>query len=121
MPWASSRGLARSWTCRWSRPHADARLREGLIDTANAGPAVRTDTDFRSERNEARLGANGMANRIHRTKPRIRPMSEQAAKDNGRKSAARTKVGPVFTRQKNRLIGSPRTSEAISLASMVVN
>ena len=58
---------------------------------------------------------------MHRTKPRIRPMSEQAARDTGCKSAARAKVGHVFARQTNRMIGSTRTCEAISLANMVAN
>ncbi len=104
--------------------HDGARLREGLVDVANAGRGAWADTDCRSKRNEAWLKANGMASRIHRRKPRGRPTGERTAKANGRKSAVRAKVEHVFAHRKSRMelkirtIGIARAAAAITLANM---
>ena len=117
-------GIIRRRTVTDAAAHDGARLREGLVDTANAGREVWADTDCRSERNEAWLEANGMASRIHRRKPRGRPAGERDAKDNGRKSAVRAKAGHVFAHRKSRMgltirtIGIARARAAITLANM---
>ena len=104
--------------------HDGARLREGLVDAANTGSGVWADTDCRSRRNEDRLEANGTASRIHRRKPRGRPMGRRTARANGRKSSIRAKAGHVFARRKDRMglrirtIGMARAKAAAALANM---
>ena len=58
-------------------PIDGARLREGLVDAANTGSGAWADTACRSRRNEDWLEANGTASRIHRRKPRGRPMGRR--------------------------------------------
>ncbi len=104
--------------------HDGARLREGLVDAANTGSGAWADTDCRSKRNEDWLEANGTASRIHRRKPRGRPMGKRTAKANGRKSAVRAKVEHVFAHRKDRMglrirtIGMARAKAAAALANM---
>ena len=104
--------------------HDGARLREGLVDAANTGSGAWADTACRSRRNEDWLEANGTASRIHRRKPRGRPMGKRTAKANGRKSAVRAKVEHVFAHRKSRMglavrtIGLARARAAITMANM---
>ena len=65
--------------------HDGARLREGLVQTANTGRRVWADTAYRSAENEAWPAGAGMVSEINRKKPRARPMSKPASKANGRK------------------------------------
>ena len=53
--------------------HDGARLREGLIQTANTARDVQADSAYRSAENERWLKANGMTSQVHREKPRGRP------------------------------------------------
>ena len=118
------------WTVKFRkaklRPDG-ARLREGLVDAANTGSGVWADTAYRSKRNEDWLKANGTASRIHRRKPRSRPMSERTAKANGRKSSIRAKVEHVFAHRKDRMglrirtVGMARAKAAAALANMAYN
>ena len=104
--------------------HDGARLREGLIQTANTGSGAWADTACQSQRNEDRLKANGTASRIHRRKPRGRPMDKRTARANGRKSSIRATVEHVFAHRKDRMglrirtIGMARAKAAAALANM---
>ena len=80
-----------------------ARLREGLIQTANTARHVWADSAYRSAENESWLTANGMTSQVHRKKPRGRPMPQRTSRANGRKSAVRSKVEHVFAQQKARM------------------
>ena len=120
-------GIIRRQIVTDAAAHDGARLREGLVDAANTGSGVWADTAYRSKRNEDWLKANGMTSRIHRRKPRSRPMSERTAKANGRKSSIRAKVEHVFAHQKDRMglrirtVGMARAKAAVTLANMAYN
>ncbi len=120
-------GIIRRQIVTDAAAHDGARLREGLIQTANTGSEVWADTACRSQRNEDWLKANGMTSRIHRRKPRGRPMGKRTAKANGRKSSIRAKVEHVFAHQKDRMglrirtIGMARAKAAVTLANMAYN
>ncbi|NSY39849.1 IS5 family transposase, partial [Leisingera sp. ANG59] len=120
-------GIIRRQLVTDASQHDGARLREGLIQTANTGRGVWADTAYRSTQNEAWLEANGMKSEIHRKKPRGRPMSTPTSRANGRKSVVRSKVEHVFGHQKDRMgltirtIGLARARATITLANMVYN
>lgn len=54
--------------------HDGARLREGLIDPSNTASDVWADSAYRSAENERFLGGIGKVSRIHRRKPKGKPM-----------------------------------------------
>ena len=103
------------------------RLREGLIDHGNTCGDVWGDTGYRSAENEKWLKENGPDSRIHRKKPRGRPMPARTAKANGRKSKDRAKVEHVFAHQKARMgltirtVGLARAKAAVTMANMTYN
>jgi IS5 family transposase len=119
--------------------HDGARLREGLIQTANnarddepfcaigSSTMANADSAYRLAENEAWLAAQGMKSQVHRKKPRGRPMPRRTSRANGRKSAVRAKVEHIFAQQKDRMgltigtIGLARTRATITLANMVYN
>ena len=107
--------------------HDGARLREGLIQTANTARDVWADSAYRSAENEAWLASQGMTSQVHRKKPRGRPMPKQTSRANGRKSAVRAKVEHVFAQQKDRMgltirtIGLARAKATITLANVAYN
>jgi IS5 family transposase len=104
-----------------------ARLREGLLDPTNTASDVWADTAYRSQANEDFLADHGKTSRIHRKKPRGRPMAERTAKANGRKSAVRAGVEHVFAQQKDRMklfirsIGIKRAEATIVMANIAYN
>jgi IS5 family transposase len=104
--------------------HDGARLREGLIDPANTASDVWADTAYRSAANEAFLEKAGKTSRIHRKKPRGKPMSRTVAKGNATRSKVRARVEHVFAEQKDRMglfirtIGIARAAATITLANM---
>jgi IS5 family transposase len=104
--------------------HDGARLREGLIQTANTARDVWADSAYRSAENEAWLAAQGMKSQVHRRKPRGRPMPKRTSRANGRKSVVRAKIEHVFAQQKDRMrltirtIGLARARATITLANM---
>ena len=53
-----------------------ARLAD-LIDGENTASDIWADTAYRSEKNEAMLAARGLVSRIHRKKPKGKPMAAQ--------------------------------------------
>ena len=85
------------------------------------------DSAYRSAENEAWLADNAMTGRIHRKKPRGRPMPKRTRRANAAKSALRSKVEHVFAHQKSRMrmtirtIGFTRAAAAITLANMAYN
>ena len=104
-----------------------ARLREGLIDPSNTASNVWADTAYRSLANETYLQRHGKVSRIHRKKPKGKPMPATVARANAQKSKVRSKVEHVFAHQKVRMglfvrtIGIARATATITLVNMVYN
>ncbi len=78
-------------------------LDEGLLDKTNTASSVWADAAYRSKANEAFMDANGFVSRVHRKKPKGRPMARRTAITNGRKSRIRARVEHVFAEQKSRM------------------
>jgi transposase, IS5 family len=120
-------GLIRRQTVTDAARHDGGQLREGLITRTNTSRSVWADSACRSVENEAWLGARGMVSRIHRKKPRGRPMPKRTRRANAAKSVVRSKVEHVFARQKARMgmtirtIGLARARAAITLANIACN
>jgi len=106
------------------QPHDGARLGE-LIDHENTD--LWADTSYRSAKNEALLAKRRLVSRIHRKKPRGRPMAQRTRQANARKSAVRAAVEHVFAYQKGpmalriRTIGLVRAQVKIGLANLAYN
>lgn len=104
-----------------------ARLREGLIDRSNTASDVWADSAYRSAANERYLESIGKVSRIHRRKPKGKPMPRRTAKANAAKSAVRAHVEHPFAHQKGpmklviRTVGLARAEAAITLANMAYN
>jgi transposase, IS5 family len=107
--------------------HDGARLREGLIDPSNTGSEVWADSAYRSAENERFLRDAGKVSRIHRRKPKGRPMPKHMARANAAKSAVRAAAEHPFAHQKGfmglviRTIGMARAEAAVTLANMAYN
>jgi len=120
-------GFIRKWMATDAAAYEGARLREGLLDKTNTAGAVWADTAYRSAANEAYLEKNGFVSRIHRKKPKGRPMSETTRRANGLKSKIRSHVEHVFATQKDRMdlfvrtIGIARARTRIGMANLVYN
>ncbi len=120
-------GLIRRQLVTDAARHDGACLREGLIQRANTARDVWADSAYRSADNEAWLADNAMTSRIHRKKPRGRPMPKRTRRANAAKSTLRSKVEHVFAHQKSRMrmtirtIGVARAAAAITLANMAYN
>lgn len=67
-------GLIRKWLATDAAAYEGARLREGLLDKTNTSKVVWADTAYRSAANEAFMEKNGFVSRIHRKKPKGRPV-----------------------------------------------
>ena len=119
-------GLIRGWTATHAAAHDGARL-EDVLDAGNTASDVWADTAYRSAKNEAMLARRGLVSRIHRKKPKGRPMPERTRRANARKSAVRSKVEHVFAHQKGpmaiivRTIGIARAKVKIGLANLAYN
>ena len=119
-------GLIRTWTTTDAARHDGAQL-PSLLDRANTGSGVWADTAYRSAKNEAHLAEAGFASRIHRRKPKGKPMPQRTARANAAKSEVRSRVEHVFARQKGpmglvvRTIGLARAKMKIGLANLVYN
>lgn len=120
-------GLIRTWLVTDAAAHDGARLREGLIDKDNTASDVWADTAYRSQANEEYLSLIGKVSRIHRKKPKGKPMARHIAKANARKSVIRSKVEHVFAGLKDRMgllvrtIGLDRATTKIGLANIAYN
>jgi IS5 family transposase len=127
-------GLIRGWTGTHAAAHDGARLEE-VLDADNTASDVwagdrrsaKDHTAYRSAKNEAMLAARGLISRIHRKKPKGRPMPARTRRANGVKSAVRTKVEHVFVHQKGlmglvvRTIGLARARVKIGLVNLAYN
>jgi IS5 family transposase len=119
-------GLIRRWTATDAAAHDGARLGD-LLDPDNTAGAVWADTSYRSAKNEAMLAERGLVSRVHRKKPKGRPMAERTRRANARKSAVRAAVEHVFAHQKGpmglviRTIGIARARVKIGLANLAYN
>jgi IS5 family transposase len=119
-------GLIRGWTDTHAAAHDGARLEE-MLDADNTASDIWAETAYRSARNEAMLAARGLVSRIHRKKPKGRPMPRRTRRANAAKSAVRSAVEHVFARQKGpmalvvRTIGIARATLKIGLANLAYN
>jgi IS5 family transposase len=119
-------GLIRTWVATDAARHDGAQLPK-LISKANTGSEVFADTAYRSKANEKHLIESRLVSRIHRKKPKGRPMPERIARANGAKSKVRAAVEHVFARQKGsmglfvRTIGIARATVKIGLANIAYN
>ncbi|MBO0664443.1 IS5 family transposase [Jiella sp. MQZ9-1] len=107
--------------------HDGARLREGLIDPDNTASDVWADSAYRSAENERFLEKAGKTSRIHRRKPKGKPIPARTRKAKAAKSVVRSCVEHVFARQNGpigmaiRTIGMARAKATITLANMADN
>ena len=89
------------------------------FDRTNTSRSVWADTAYRSAANEAFMEKNGFVSRVHRKKPKGRPMPQTIRRANNLKSKVRSRVGHVFAEQKSRmgLFIRKRCSQATALSS----
>lgn len=105
----------------------DGRMLRDVVTTDNTASDVWADTAYRSRSNEAWLKSIGRVSRIHRKKPRGKPMPARTAHANAAKSTVRARVEHVFARQKDqmglfvRTIGIARAETKITLANLAYN
>jgi len=98
-----------------------------VVTNDNTASDVWADTAYRSQANERWLKRIGRISRIHRRKPRGRPMPERTAKANAAKSKIRARVEHVFAHQKNKMglfirtIGLRRAEAKITLSNLAYN
>jgi len=106
---------------------ADGRLLRQVVSTDNTGSEVWADSAYRSRRNEKWLSDRMLTSRIHRRKPKGRPMPKATARANAAKSSIRAHVEHVFAHQKNRFglfirtIGQARAEAKLTLCNLAYN
>jgi transposase, IS5 family len=119
-------GLIRTWVTTDAARYDGAQL-PNLVSKANTASDVWADTAYRSKTNERFLAGNALVSRIHRKKPKGKPMPVNVARANGIKSKVRAAVEHVFARQKGpmglvvRTIGIARATVKIGLANITFN
>lgn len=119
-------GFIRGFQVTDAAAHDGKMLRE-LVTTDNTASDVWADTAYGSKKNEAWLERKGRTSRIHRRKPKGRPMPKRTVRANARKSAVRAAVEHVFAHQKDRMglfirtIGIKRAEAKIGLANPAYN
>ena len=110
-----------------SASHPDGRMLRQVIDRQNTGSEVWADSAYRSQSNEAWLADRMLTSRIHRRKPKGKPMPSATARANAAKSAVRARIEHVFAHQKNRFglfirtIGIARAEAKLTLANLAYN
>lgn len=120
-------GLIRTWQATDAAAYEGARLREGLLDKTNTSGSVWADTAYRSKANEAFMAQNGFVSKVHRKKPKGKPMSGAMRQANSARSKVRSCVEHVFAAQKDRMdlfirtIGIARATTKIGMANLVYN
>lgn len=120
-------GFIRRWLASDAAAYEGAKLREGLLDKTNTARTLWADTAYRSVANETFLERQGFVSRIHRKKPKGKPMPEATRRANGLKSKVRARVEHVFAEQKSRMglfvrtIGIARATTKIGLANIAYN
>jgi IS5 family transposase len=119
-------GLIRTWVATDAARYDGAQL-PNLVSKANTASDVWADTAYRSKTNERFLAGKALVSRIHRKKPKGKPMPVNVARANGIKSKVRAAVEHVFARQKGpmglvvRTIGIARATVKIGLANIAYN
>jgi len=73
--------LIRCWTATAAAAHDAIRLGD-LLDPENTASDVWADTAYRSANNEALLAQRGLLSRLHRQKPKGRPMAARTRRAN---------------------------------------
>lgn len=105
----------------------DGQMLRQVTDRMNTGSEVRTDSAYRSRSNEAWLEDRMLTCRIHRRKPKGKPMPIVSVRANAATSAIRARVEHVFAHQKNRFglfirtIGITRAEAKLTLANLAYN
>jgi IS5 family transposase len=110
-----------------SASYADGRMLRTVVQTDNTGSDVWADSAYRSRATEKWLVGKALTSRIHRRKPKGKPMAEVTARANARKSSIRARVEHVFAHQKQRFglfirtIGLARAEAKLTLANIAYN
>ena len=105
----------------------DGRMLRDVVTNDNTASDVWADTAYRSQANEKWLKAQGRVSRIHRKKPKGKPMPDHVRRGNATKSKVRARVEHVFAQQKAqmglfiRTIGIKRAEAKITLANLAYN
>jgi IS5 family transposase len=98
-----------------------------VVTSDNTASDVWADTAYRSQANEAWLKRQSRVSRIHRKKPRGKPMPDRVRRGNATKSKVRARVEHVFARQKDqmglfiRTIGLSRAEAKLTLCNLAYN
>jgi len=98
-----------------------------LVEGLGYGDGSKGDSAYRSQSNEKWLAKNMLTSRIHRRKPKGKPMPETTRRANAKKSSIRASVEHVFGHQKNRYglfirtIGLARAETKMILANLAYN
>ncbi|WP_373488870.1 hypothetical protein [Blastomonas sp.] len=77
-----------------SAADSDGRQLRRVIDPANTPADVWADSVYRSQKNEASLSRNILTSRIHRRKPKGKPVPEHIVRVAAAKSANRARIEP---------------------------
>lgn len=105
----------------------DGRMLRDVVTADSTALDVWADTAYRSQSNERWLKAQGRVSRIHRRKPKGRPMPENVRRGNATRSNVRARVEHVLAHQKAvmglfvRTIGIARAGAKITLANLAFN
>jgi hypothetical protein len=105
----------------------DGRMLRDVVTSDNTASDVWADTAYRSQANEKWLKAQGRVSRIHRKKPRGKPMPDHVRRGNATKSKVRARVEHVFAQQKAKMglfirtIGIKRAEAKITLTNLAYN
>ena len=106
---------------------ADGRQLRHVVSKDNTASDVWADSAYRSKSNEDWLVRHMFTSRIHRKKPKGKPMPEATRRANAKKSSIRARVEHVFAHQKNRFglfirtIGLARAEAKLTLANLAYN
>lgn len=105
----------------------DGRMLRDVVTNDNTASDVWGDTAYRSQSNEHWLKSQGRVSRIHRRKPKGKPMPANVRRGNATKSSVRARVEHVFAHQKAKMglfirtIGIKRAEAKITLANLAFN
>lgn len=105
----------------------DGRMLRDVVTDDNTASDVWADTAYRSQSNERWLKSRGRVSRIHRRKPKGRPMPDNVRRGNATKSKVRARVEHVFAHQKAvmglfvRTVGLARAEAKITLTNLAFN
>jgi len=119
-------GLVRKWTATDAAARDGARLAD-VLNLTNTASDVWADTAYDSAKNEAILKARDLVSRIHRKKPKGKPMPGHTRRANAMKSKVRSAVEHVFAHEKGPMalmigtIGLARARLKIGLANLAYN